>query len=777
MRRLFVCVLLGASWTSAGAVARAAPLSPQEPSVAPKEASPPPAAPSDPPQREQSPQQEQQPRSADAPLDVGAGEIRIRAETQGGQEGHYWYRGFVDMQLGDVRIQADQLDFYRAPRPDGRLSQRIEAEGNVVFLKGEERLAGRRLRMDLDTNQGTFEDATGYVQPGVTIEARRIDRLDADSYRIHGGTFTSCLQPNPRWSFSASSATLDVDDKIVAKNVLFKVKAVPAFYIPVFMYPIQEDQRSTGFLFPHFGQSRERGFNVGGGFFWAMSRGADQTFYLDHYSKFGYGYGHEFRYARRAPSRGTFRSYGFQPKGGGTWDYDLDWNAIQMFPGRVRANVNVRQYSNTTFQQRFQERLDQITRRTRFSSVSLQRNFGATTIQLLADSRETFFGEQSRVDEHLPVLRLTRSPQKIGRTGLLFGFESRGENLGFGNQDGVDRYTRFDLNPRLLRPTSVSFLQITPEAQVRYTRYGASNLEGEGLSGGPLQRQYFEGRFEVRGPMFSRVLNTPGSFYSDRFKHVIGPEVVWTYRTRIDDFDAIPKADGNDYVLGTHELNYSLVQSFLAKRPGRSGKLEPYEFLNWRITQTYYVQIGNNQNEFDPNYSSSAFGPGGRPDHNSPVFSRVRLRPTPRVTGNFDMEYDVNFKQLRTFGLSTNVRYDRVRLQAGWSRARRVNEDPESRVLVRDTLRGSTRLELLPRRLALEGSADYDILNKNLIYTSGRLRYDVQCCGFTVEMMQWDYGSIQDRKFQFAIELANIGSIGNFLGEGEERRGSFAGLR
>ena len=36
----------------------------------------------------------------------------------------------------------------------------------------------------------------------------------------------------------------------------------------------------------------------------------------------------------------------------------------------------------------------------------------------------------------------------------------------------------------------------------------------------------------------------------------------------------------------------------------------PYEFFSWRLMQTYYVQIKEGQNDVDPNYSSSAFGPG-----------------------------------------------------------------------------------------------------------------------------------------------------------------------
>ena len=87
----------------------------------------------------------------------------------------------------------------------------------------------------------------------------------------------------------------------------------------------------------------------------------------------------------------------------------------------------------------------------------------------------------------------------------------------------------------------------------------------------------------MRGPTFARVFDTPGFFYSERFKHMIGPEITWTYRTRVDDFNSIPKFDGNDHFLGTNQIDYALVQRFFAKRRGPTGKSQPYEFLTWRL--------------------------------------------------------------------------------------------------------------------------------------------------------------------------------------------------
>jgi len=157
------------------------------------------------------------------PAEPEAGsDVVLRAEFQEQvDKGHMRARGFVDVRVGDMRLQADRLDYFQTEQADGTESRRIVAEGNVVFMRGDERLSGTRAELDVDSGRGFFENAVGFVEPGVFVEARRIERLDEKTYRAEGGTFTSCSQPNPRWKFQASSATIHVDDKIVASNVLF----------------------------------------------------------------------------------------------------------------------------------------------------------------------------------------------------------------------------------------------------------------------------------------------------------------------------------------------------------------------------------------------------------------------------------------------------------------------------------------------------------------------------------------------------------------------------
>jgi LPS-assembly protein len=726
----------------------------------------------------------QAPGSAAPALEPG--ELRVKADSyEQVAKGRWEARGgTVDLRVSDMRIQADRADVLEEPQPDGTVRHRFVAEGNVVFIRGEERLSGDRLEMD-DAGRGFMENAVGYVEPGVFVEGRRVERVDDRTYRVEGGRFTSCAQPNPRWGFGASRATIELDDKVVARNAVFKVKGVPVFYAPYIYYPISSDGRSTGFLFPHFGYSSYRGFTAGTGFFWAMGRSADQTFSGDYFSKIGYGFGHELRYMSASPSRGTFRTYLFRvteqdlvtdPDTGevvggraAALDYDIDWNALQMLPGKVRATVNVRKYSDLLFRQRFQDNFNAASSRTERWSGALEKDLRLAVLSAYADTTSTYFGtDYRRVNGRVPGLGLRRFPRQVGLGGVVFGLEATAERIQYGDADRVDTWARYDFAPSVSRPFTLSFLEFSPSVGYRYTHYGSSyGLNDEGQSaivGPPMDRSFLETQVEMRGPYFSRVFDTPGFGYSERFKHVIGPEVLWMYRTRVEDFNSIPKFDGDDYYLGTNQIAYSLVQRFYAKRLGPTGKPQPYEFLSWRLMQTYYVQIADGQNNFDPNYSSSAFGPGFKPEHLSPLMSRMRLRPVPDFSFDFHVEYDVNFKQIRRTSVAGNLGTRRMSLTGGWSRSVRLSEDPAERTVGAHTMRGTAAIELVPRRLFVEGSADYDLVNDILWQMRGQVRYSVQCCGFQVEYIRYNWNGRDEKQWRFNLELANVGSIGSFLG-------------
>jgi LPS-assembly protein len=728
-------------------------------------------------------------KKAPRPLLTDDGETHVHSEVQERvAKGHYRFSGFVDFVVGDLRVQADVVDVYEEPRPDGKLSRRAEAQGEVVFFQGEQRLSGTHGTLDLDTGKGKLFEARGFMDPGVFVEADEIERVSAKMYRVKGGRFTSCFQPHPRWSFTSHFAKVKLGSYILATAVDFHVFDVPTpIFLPVFYYPINENQRSTGFLIPQPSQSTIKGFGLSESFFWAMSRSFDQTFTVENFSLLGTGFGHEFRYMLPTPSSGLFRTYALHKKEDGTWDYSLDWDATQALPSRVMAKVSVHQYSSTSFQGQIQESLDLASSRSEQISVSVSRSLPIGSLQLLAMRSGTFYTETTTdatttppttttaltesFRERLPELHLGSPNFRLGHTGLLFDYDLRADELGFGNETKTDRFSRFDAYADLSRPFSMTFLNITPRIRERYTRYEErlSLTDSTVFDPTPLTRPYFEAAVDVRGPMFSRVFLTPGNFYAERFKHEIGPELGFSYVTRIDNFLAVPQFDGVDSIVGTERVDYGLDQHLFAKRRDESNRLQTFDVLSWTIKQSWYSEVTASQ--YDPNYLSSNINPANLPSatptpvpafhHYSPVLSKVRFNPDRRVTTSFDTEYNTYGHGFSRVSLGTTLSFNRLTFEGNWSRSARL-DSADQLILDTNTLRGSGLLRLIPDKLSVRADGTYDMLQKLWLNLSASLRYDVQCCGIVLDYTSFDFNTVKDSRFSVRLLLANVGSTSSF---------------
>ena len=720
-----------------------------------------------------------------------AAEFRVTAECgpEGTQEHTRWWC-FVDIAAGDLRIQSDEADYYDDRKKGG--GRRVEARGNVVFILGDQRISGESFQMDLETGKGMLTKARGFVQPGVFLEADTLERVSGKQYIARGAEFTSCYQPSPRWSFTTAKAKFKLDDHVLAWGVNFRVKDYKTpLFLPVFYYPIQEDQRSTGFLFPSFGFNNYTGFTTGTGFFWAMSRSMDQTLQFDYMSKTQTGgrrISHEFRYLRRQPSGGTFRSEFFWPNGSSSRQYNLNWSGTQMLPLGIKATLAANEYSSTQHQRNYQQDFASFTTRSRNWRFALQRNLGRNSVEFRAERNDFFFPlfnvnqsiEEFERRQRLPSLVISRPSQRLGRTGIQWSYRASAEQLGLGDQNGTDVFSRYDFLPQISRPIVVSFLDVTPTLRLRYTRLGGrersddettTEIDEGGFFHEPFERNWVEGSLEMRGPRFSRVFNNAGGFYSDRFKHVIGPEVGFVrriVRTTLPPppaTDAVPPFDTEDLLPETTEVRYGLVQRLYAKRPGPSGKPITHEFLRWRVSQTYYaIEAASN---FDPNYLSARFDPSffiADPQKLSPIRSDLRFMPSEKFSTDFGTEYNTKFRAFQSVSVRGQLDLGRLAVNGSWSRSVQLTQNLARRRVRLNTLRGSGGLDIIPGKLRIDASAAYDYLNKFLLQRTVSLRYDVQCCGFFIEQRRYGgFGGVEPIKsINFQIQLANIGSVGNF---------------
>ena len=703
----------------------------------------------------------------------------------------------VHIDCNDIQLFADQVELFSDV-------DRLLANGNVVFVSGTNRISAERMAFNTRTKTGTFYTATGIAnlegrgierslfgaqEPDAYFWGETIEKLGPKTYKITKGGFTTCVQPTPRWELVANSVTLTLEKHAVLTNTVLKVKDVPLFYLPAMYYPINKENRATGFLMPIYSSSTIKGQTIKNAFFWALDRSHDATFYHDFFSKTGQGFGGEYRYVQSPSSSGSVQTYVLrehdadytQPDGSvstqqGIDSYQINGSVLQAMGPHVRLTGSANYFSSLVSQQRYQQNIYAATNRTRSFGVNAVGNWGANTISGTVERNETFANvnnEDSNVIGSLPRVSFSRAEKRIGSLPLYYGAMSEFATLirtdKRGNLVNERGLTRVDVFPGLRFPfTKWPFLTFNTMVAFRET-YWTESLDNAGQRvPDPIERHYFTLSSTITGPVFTRIWNTPNRTYAQKFKHVIEPTFRISRVTPIDNYNNIVQLDNTDYVVGqVTSFQYGLNNRLYAKKENAR------EILSVAITQSYYTDA--KAAAVDREYQSSTYNnTTPRPNHFSPVALQARVSPTLSTDATFRTEYDTQFHALRTLAANGGIREGWISATAGWSQTRNV---PPLIVNGREETSASHFLNAAGtvRRPgnALSGTYVFNYDVKNDAFVNQRLiaGYNTQCCGVAVEYQKFNYGQAagavgvpRDRRFNISFTLAGIGTFSDIFG-------------
>lgn len=725
-------------------------------------------------------------------------------------EHHYKRTGNVQVICADMTFFADEMDLHTDKNV-------LTASGNVVFSSGGSRIGADRMEFDTKTRTGTFFNASGTAtlgdrvdrslfgtqEPDAYFYGEKIEKLGPRKYRITRGGFTTCVQPTPRWEITSGTATLTLDEYALLRNSVLRVKGVPLLYLPVFYYPIQEDDRATGFLIPTYGASTYRGQTISNAFFWAIGRSHDATFFHDWFSKTGQQVGSEYRYVLGPESTGNARvsylnEHAADPGSGVSpqtdqRSYRVDAAANQRLPLGLRARANANYFSSLQTQQLYQQNVSQASDRQRSFGVNVSGVWGTHSLSGTYDRRETFylFNEgNSSLTGYAPRINYNRSERPIGGTPVYFGLggeyvshvrrdQQRVLVDGEPQQEVIERgLQRVDVLPQVRFPfTRWPFLTINSSAGWR-TTWWSESLDPDTINQTPpvspvqinesLTRSYFDLQSTVTGPVFTRIFNTPGSGYADKFKHVIEPSVSIQRTTVIDEFDRIVRLDGTDSVVGqVTRIAYGLTNRLYAKRRKGNAPGAAREILTFGLAQSYYTDA--NAARFDQDYQSS-FGTAP-PSRLSPIAAIVRGSPSDDINGELRAEYDTDIHLLRSINASGSWRRQHVDVIANWS-LRRTPLTPNSNAELRrdQYLNTATSVRTSQNRIGGRYSFHLDLEDWALLEQRIVVYYNAQCCGIGFEYQTYNFagatapGLPKDRRFNISFTLAGIGTFSNLMG-------------
>ena len=718
--------------------------------------------------------------------------------------------------IGEVEIDGDGYQFFADQVDLFTDESLLVAVGNVVYTGDGGRVAADRVEFHTEELTATFYNATGSIiiqeddiersmfgtqEPDMMFFGETIEKLGPRRYRLTKGGFSSCIQPTPRWQLTASTLTLNLDSYALLKNSILKVKGVPVFYLPAMYYPIQDDNRATGFLMPTYGASTFRGQSLSNAFFWAMGRSHDATFFHDWFTSTGQGSGAEYRYTLGRGSEGRLRTYFLNERAimeGQTEfparrSFELRGSARHQISSALTARGQINYFSDITVQQQYQANIFDASSRERSMSGNVAGSWGAYQLSGTYDLNETFFGDsESTLWGAGPRVTFSQSQQEIPFTPFYFSFASEYAHLLQSstieldptNEDTIPGLTeitvdsglnRLDINPVLQIPfTRWPFLTINSSVAWRSTYWTESinrNVRPAEQIAEGIGRSFFDIQSQITGPSFVRVWDTPNSDYAERMKHVIEPYVTLQRITAIDDFNRIVRLEGIDSIRGgVTQIRYGINNRLYAKQAEGNQTAVAREILNVALMQSYYTDA--RAAEFDRRFRTSFNGTN--PSNLSPVSLIVRTEPTRSLSGSVRAEYDTKFKALRTISAEGTVGVGGwIETTAGWSQRRFIEglsgfDNPKR---LDHYLNAITSVRTHSNHVGGAYSFHYDVLRGRYLQQRILVYYNAQCCGVSGEFQSFNFQGLgsrarvpRDRRFSLSFTLAGLGTFANVMG-------------
>lgn len=670
--------------------------------------------------------------------------------------------GNVELKYRDVTFRAERVVFHRQ-------TMTLEAEGDVVFDQGPRRIGAARVDFDLATRTGTFWNASASVEPDYYFSGDVVAKTGEDEYEIRDGIFTTCSGDEvPDWSLRTSRAAVEIGGYARARHARVRAKRLPLLYWPYMLWPARTD-RASGLLIPSIGYSDRRGGYLGLAYYQVFGPSADATVYLDGYSKGFSGLGGELRYRPSEGTRGEAEIYFLRDsdRAGEEWHAEFDHQTTDL-PWGLRGVVDYEDYSDYDFFREFERAERQNTRRFLYSNAFLSGSWGAQSLNLLIDERQTFLSSGRFTHQRqLPDLSYRVNKLKLGKSDLYVSVDSTATMIE-SESDGLydESWERFDVSPELTYPLRVApWLSVAMTAGGRATWWGdtapVSRLDPEtGQSalfcgeqrveagtfacGESLDRVVPQAAVDIIGPSLSRIFDAEVGRFG-KFKHLIEPRWRWRYSGDFEEQRSVLRFDEIDGFEENNFGEFALVNRVLAK-PSDPEQGGAFEILSFELAQSYSL---DDEEPFQRSRDGSLTKSEG------PIRSTLRLNPTLGFSLQARADWATLFDRLESRSLSARGNAGPLYLDLTWF----TRFNPELDTTTSDQIRLGTRFDVVPGRLKFSGQVSYDIENSEMQQQRYFLTWNSQCWSAVIEAREQRTSLYESRDYRFMLNLKNVGTF------------------
>ena len=188
----------------------------------------------------------------------------------------------------------------------------LEKKIQIPFFKeGEESFNAEEIKYNLKSKKGIIKQIKAKEGEGFIL-GDKVKKTENDILYLKNGDFTTCDHDKPHFSIRSKKIKVIPGEKIITGPAYLRLFNFPTPLALPFGYFPNNQKKSTGLIFPSYGESANLGFFLKeGGYYFTLSDKADLSIKGDIYSKGSWGLKSLFRYKQRYKYSGNFDlSYG-----------------------------------------------------------------------------------------------------------------------------------------------------------------------------------------------------------------------------------------------------------------------------------------------------------------------------------------------------------------------------------------------------------------------------------------------------------------------------------
>jgi LPS-assembly protein len=480
---------------------------------------------------------------------------------------------------GNVRIEGEGMVLTADSASLTNGGRNATASGKVVFQRGETRLSGEWLVVDLTQGTGEMTNGTLLIPKGnFRLTGSRIAKTGESDYLVEQGSFTTCDADPPSWRFTSSSLKVSGEEQTTGSDVVFSAGGVPLFYTPYLMVPVMKE-RQSGFLFPRIGDSSIKGFTLQAPYYWAIDPSRDLTITPTFMSRRGLLLAGDYRYIRRLGSEGQLSGSLLYDTEESRWRGDMKARVADDLGEGNRLSADVHLLSDRNYFKDFAEATGVYNQQFAESRLFLAATRPSYTMGAELLAYQNLEASNNTTLQRLPRLTYSRFRQNILDSSFSYTFDAAVTNF---YREVGSTGQRLELSPLLSWHLSPGGLvELTPWAGVRQRFY---NTEGDGSTDG-FQSDTITQAGLTAATTLTRVYEVEGEKVK-RLRHVMTPEISYRW-VGASGQDSLTFFDYDDRVVNENMVFYSLGNSLTARLDHGASGSEYRDLLSLRIGQGY----------------------------------------------------------------------------------------------------------------------------------------------------------------------------------------------